>query len=151
MSKEPHLVPPTKGLSYVMKKDVKAKMVTIADSQREDRGMDLIIQKSRAVIKGHIHEAVVTEDPKAGPGKAVNSVAYLGMMEITVAGLIVIGDDVFTNGVKIGEVIGFDETHFPNHMNILIRVKKLSTGFKMGLKLGSCIRFSLKSNIKFTG
>lgn len=144
MSKEPHLVAPTKGLSYVMKKDVKAEMVTIADSQREDRGMDLIIQKSRAVIKGHLHEAVVTLDINASPGKMVNSVAYLGMMEITEAGLIVIGDEVIADGIKIGEVAGFDETHFPNHMNILIRVKELKTGLKMGLQLGSGIIFRLQ-------
>lgn len=144
MSKEPHLVPPTKGLSYVMKKDVEAKMVSIADSQREDRGMDLIIQKSRAVIKGHLHEAAVTLDINASPGKTVNSVAYLGMMEITEAGLIVIGDEVIADGVKIGEVAGFDETHFPNHMNILIRVKELKTGLKMGLQLGSRIIFRLQ-------
>ena len=127
-----------------MKKDVEAKMVTITDSQREDRGMDLTIQKSRAVIKGHLHEAAVTLDINAGPGKTVNSVAYLGMMEITEAGLIVIGDEVIADGVKIGEVAGFDETHFPNHMNILIRVKELKTGLKMGLQLGSRIIFRLQ-------
>jgi len=151
MSKEPYLTPPTRGYSYVLKADVKAKMISVADSQRENRGMELIIQKSRALIKGHLHELVVTIDTKAKPGKIVNSVAYLGMIEIVSSGLVVVSDDVFINNKKIGEVAGFDETHFPNHMNILIRVKKLSTGFKMGLKLGSCIRFSLKSNIKFTG
>jgi len=62
----------------------------------------------------------------------------------------VIGDEVIADGVKIGEVAGFDETHFPNHMNILIRVKELKTGFEMGLKLGTSIIFSLKSNIKFS-
>jgi len=144
MSKEPHLVPPTKGLSYVMKKDVEAEMVSIADSQRENRGMELIIQKSRGVIKNHLHEAVVTLDINAGPGKTVKSVAYLGFIKIINTGLIVIGDEVIADGVKIGEVAGFDLTHFPNHINIIIRVKELITGLKMGLQLGSRIIFRLQ-------
>jgi len=53
----------------------------------------------------------------------------------------VIGDKRITDGVKIGEVAGFNETHFPNHINIIIRVKKLITGLKMGLQLGSRIIF----------
>lgn len=74
------------------------------------------------------------------------------MMEITEAGLIVIGDEVIADGVKIGEVAGFDESHFPNHMNILIRVKELKTGLKrvynleVELYLGFRNRFQLTKN-----
>ena len=30
------------------------------------------------------------------------------------------GEPVFINGKEIGKIAGFDETHFPNHYNIVV-------------------------------
>lgn len=141
MKKEPHLTAPTLGKSYYKKRDIQGEMVSIADSRRENRGMELIIQKSRALSAGQIHELAVTSKQNISPGSILDSVAYLGMMEIKIGGLIVIDDEVIINGELIGKVTGFDETHYPNHINIIIRVNEMKTGHQMGLDVGTNIKF----------
>ncbi len=47
--------------------------------------------------------------------------AAVAFFEITRGGIILAGDDVTVSGVKIGELVGYDMNHMPNHMGILIR------------------------------
>jgi hypothetical protein len=44
---------------------------------------------------------------------------------------------------KIGDVLGFDETHEPNHINIIIAVKKRKTGKDLGLSIGDSLQFKM--------
>ncbi len=46
-----------------------------------------------------------------------------------------IGDPVHIAGVLIGQVLGFDDTHFPNHYNILIATDRLLTSQDIHLDL----------------
>jgi hypothetical protein len=65
----------------------------------------------------------------------------VAFFEVKEGGIIRSGDDVLLSGRKIGEVAGFDETHLPNHYNIVIKAKELITGVSLGLKLSETVAF----------
>jgi len=131
---------------YAQKKIIKGNIVAILDSIIEKRGLKLITPHSRAVKKGEIHELITTEEEEAGPGKIVNNVAYVCFFEVSEGGVIVRGDEVHINKKLIGKVIGFDDTHMPNHQNIILYVPKKKTGveLKINLNEGISIKFIKK-------
>lgn len=100
-------------------------MVVVLDGQYPERGLKLIPQPSRAICRSQVHELIVT-DQEAGPGSTVNPIAYLGFIEFTQGGVMVAGDRVVVNGEEIGVICGFDETHMPNHLNIVLRGDRVS-------------------------
>lgn len=51
------------------------------------------------------------------------------------------GDQIFLNDNCTGRLAGYDETHMPNHMNIVFFSEKGRTGLSMGLSLGDEICF----------
>ena len=51
------------------------------------------------------------------------------------------GDAVLLSRKKIGEIVGFDETHLPNHYNIVFRSNELLTGVSLGLRLMEKVTF----------
>ena len=120
------------------------RVVCILDARSENRGMELSIHPSRAVPRGEIHELVATGDLQARPGKVVDRVAYIGFFEVEEGGIILVNDWVTVEGQEVGQVVGFDFTHAPNHLNILIRTATPMTGPEMGLKLGGRIFFSMQ-------
>jgi len=79
---------------------------------------------SRAVLKNEVHELILTDDQNAAPEKIVNRVSYVGFVEIKRGGVIVTGDKVFVEEKHLGELAGFDITHMPNHMNIVVKSAK---------------------------
>jgi uncharacterized protein YuzE len=87
---------------------------------------------------------VTTDDPQAGPGKVVDRVAYIAFFEVEEGGIILVNDPVTVEGQEIGQVVGFDFTHAPNHLNILIRTVTPMTGPELGLKLGGRVVFSMQ-------
>lgn len=108
-----------------------------------DRGLRLIKERARCIRQGEIHEFIITEEPGAIAGQEVDSIAYLGFAEFSRGGVILCGDIFSVDGQEIGELAGVDETHMPNHMNIVIRGKGLVSGYDRGFMLGS--RFTFKS------
>lgn len=142
MSKEPHGSGILDKYPYVAKTDVMGKLICILDARSEERGMELTIHPSRALCQGEIHELAVTDDPQAGPEHIVDRVAYLAFFTVEKGGIVLVGDKVEAGKQEIGEVVGFDLTHFPNHMNILIRSAERRTGPELGLSLGDSITFS---------
>jgi len=44
----------------------------------------------------------------------------------------------------VGEIIGYDETHEPNHLNVIIGVKQRRTGPQLKISIGSKIKFVRK-------
>jgi hypothetical protein len=70
---------------------------------------------------------VSTAEP-ARPGDSVESVGYLAWVAFERPGVLIVGDTVLVDGRELGEVCGFDETHAPNHYNIVIKTDELLTG-----------------------
>jgi len=89
---------------------------------------------------GEIHELILTDERAATPGSTVDRVAYLGFAEVTAGGLIVARDVLTIGGEIIGQIAGYDETHMPNHLNIVVVGDSFASGFDRGLWLGSPVR-----------
>lgn len=118
------------------KADVAAELVVILSTKREDRGLKLITPHTRAVLRNEIHEFIITDEEEARPTATVNRVASLCFAEIKKGGVIAWGDKVIVEGRLMGEIVGFDETHMPNHMNVIIRANERKSGFELGVALG---------------
>lgn len=123
------------------KSDVVGNINCILHAKAEQRGLELAPFPSRAVLKNEIHELILTVE-EAAPGKRVDRIVYLGFFEITAGGILWAGDEVRVNGKKLGNLAGYDLTHYPNHFNIIIKKSEpLQTGYEMDLHPGAEIRF----------
>ena len=134
---------------YAQKIPVCGSLCVVLRGTLQERGLVLISQPSRCLRAGEVHELILTDEPGAKPGERVNSIGYLGFFTVTQPGVIVAGDTVQLDGLHggtlVGTLAGFDETHMPNHQNIVIRVSRLTTGEELGASLGQGIRFGTTS------
>jgi len=105
---------------YGDRSPVEGKVVAILHVSFKDRGLKLIDTKSRAVLRHEIHEIMITDEKDAAPGGGADRVAAIAFFEIIEGGLIVTGDTVTTVGKKIGDLVGYDMNHMPNHMGIIL-------------------------------
>nr|WP_235910762.1 hypothetical protein [Heliobacterium chlorum] len=121
---------------YAKKKDVVGELVAILEGKLENRGLQLIKPISRALAEDEIHEIIMTDEVEAGPGKKVDRIAYLAFFEVKGGGVIVTGDPVFLKGKLLGHIAGFDETHMPNHINIVIKSEDRLSGVSLGAEIG---------------
>jgi hypothetical protein len=124
------------------KNNVIGKLCVILDARAQNRALELVQYPSRAVLKNEIHELILTSEKTAEPGAVVNNISYLGYFEVLDSGVIWVGDKVLIGDTEIGTLAGYDMTHFPNHMNIVIKTDSdLFTGEEKGLELGQVITF----------
>ncbi|NPV70929.1 MAG: hypothetical protein HPY55_09830 [Firmicutes bacterium] len=126
---------------YAKKEPVMGRIVAVLRLRMDARELELIKQPSRAVVRGEVHELIVTGED-AGPGSKVDNVAYLGFFEVLNSGVILAGDEVKWGTANLGRLAGFDLTHFPNHLNIVLHSDVTKTGEELGLELGSTVQFS---------
>jgi hypothetical protein len=94
------------------------------------------------VPAGEIHELAVTDTSSVAPGERVNRVAYIGFVEVAQGGVILVGDDAAIGDRQLGRVVGFDHTHFPNHMGILIHGSTWQTGRELGVAVEDKVVFA---------
>ena len=47
----------------------------------------------------------------------------------------VMGDEVYWKNNLLGTVAGFDDTHIPNHQNIILYSPKISTGKELNIRI----------------
>lgn len=127
--------------TYAANRPVTGAVVTVLDSTHETRGLKLISTYSRALRKNSIHELIATDEADKRPGDTANRIAYLAFFEVARGGCVIAGETLFVDGKPIGQIIGFDETHEPNHINIIIGVKQRRTGPQLKIKVGSKIKF----------
>ena len=122
---------------YGDRRPVEGETVALLHISFDDRGLKLIETKSRTVKKYEIHELMIT-DEDAAPGGGANRVRAIGFFEITDSGLIVVGDKVFIEDRLLGTLAGYDVTHMPNHINVVVRAESLDEPV---LRVGDRIRF----------
>lgn len=123
------------------KREVGGAIVKVLRHRRDDRGMRLEPYTSRCVRSGEVHELVATDQATAAPGDPIDRVAFLGFAEISAAGVIDRGDEVWIDGTLAGTLLGFDACHFPNHYNILIATDQPRSGSELGLLPDREVRF----------
>ena len=121
------------------------RLVVVLRGNLDRRGLELIPHRSRAVRHGEVHELIATDEATASPGQNVNAVANLGFVEFQSGGVLLVGDSVWICGRPFGHLVGFDLTHMPNHMNIVISVSRAISGEDLGLAPGSDIAFFMTS------
>ena len=126
----------------VRKRAVHGVIVKLLTHTREDRGMRLMDVQTRALLRAEIHELVTTDQDGAAAGDAIDRVGFLGFAEIAAGGIVERGDRVIVDEQPIGTVLGFDDCHFPNHLNVLIAVDRLQTADTLGLTVESEIYFA---------
>lgn len=120
--------------AYKDKREIRAKVVVVLRGTLSERNLDLIPQPSRAVKAGDVHEIILTEEA-VSPGSRVGQVAYVAFLEFENGGVLLSGDSLSIQGVDIGRLAGFDLSHFPNHMNLVVK-GELKSGEELGIALG---------------
>lgn len=105
----------------------------------EARGLQLIPQGSRCIRRYDVHELIVTEE-KTGPSGRADRVAYLGFVEFATGGVMLTGDEVRVGGTLVGTIAGYDETHMPNHLNIVLTGSPATSGVERGIALGERVQ-----------
>ena len=120
---------------YGVRRIIQSSVVAILQLELKERGLKLIQPWSRALKKNEIHELIVTDEKGAKPGKLVNNVGYIAFIEINKGGVMVVGDKMYWDNSLLGIVAGFDDTHMPNHQNIILYSPKISTGKKLSIRV----------------
>ena len=126
---------------YAANRAVSAEVVTVLRGTTDNRGLKLEAYRSRAVVGGHVHELMVTDQPNAEPNSIVDSVGLIAFVSIVSSGVLLVGSEVMLGERRLGEVVGFDDTHMPNHQNICVRVDEMTDGVQFGVDLESEVRF----------
>ena len=140
---EPYEAGIARGRSRSIKTDVSGRIVVVLDTRRENRHLELIHPFSRCVRAGDVHELVLTDDTHAQPGSVVNRVAGVGFLVFDEAGVLMVGDAMrLTNGQVVGTVVGFDNSHYPNHFNIVLYNPEWLSGRDLGLTLDAPVLFA---------
>ena len=146
MPKDPYKDNLFKDSPYASKTPVIGSLVCILDAELPERGLELSPFPSRAILKHEIHELILTDETQATSGSSVNHIAYLGFFEVLQGGILLKGDELKISGKTIGYLAGFDFTHLPNHMNLVIQTDQpLQTGFARGLSCGDPVTFTFIS------
>ena len=122
---------------YGERRQVEGDVVALLHVSFEDRGLRLIETKSRAVRLHEIHELMITDEDVA-PGGGADRVRAVAFFEVTEPGLIVAGDRVTLGDKQLGTLAGYDETHMPNHMNIVVKTQSLD---EPRIRVGDRVKF----------
>lgn len=122
---------------YGERRQVEGEVVALLHVSFQDRGLRLIETKSRAVRLNEIHELMIT-DEDAAPGGGADRVRAIAFFEVSKSGLIVVGDKVSVSAKPLGVLAGYDETHMPNHMNIVVKTPSLD---EPEIRVGDKVRF----------
>ncbi|TEU11894.1 hypothetical protein E3J20_02060 [Candidatus Bathyarchaeota archaeon] len=119
---DPKLITPS---VYGDRRPVKGEVVALLHITFQERGLKLIQSRSRALCKDEIHELMITDEEEAAPGGGADRVSAIAFFEVRNGGLVVVGDRVTLNDGFLGVVAGYDMTHMPNHMNVLLKAESL--------------------------
>ncbi|HHY11686.1 MAG TPA: hypothetical protein GX529_03555 [Firmicutes bacterium] len=128
---------------YVQRTDLSARVVAVLRGHLDNRNLELIPQPSRAIKQGEVHELIVT-DENAAPGRKVQRIAYIAFVEFLNGGVMLHRDDVLTEKGYLGTLAGYDLSHFPNHMNMVVQ-GNLESGEDRGLAVGIPVIFRAHS------
>jgi hypothetical protein len=121
---------------YVARRPVEGELVAVLDLALENRGLKPIIPRSRALTTRSIHEVAITDQERTDEKGLIDRVSYVGFVEISRGGVVVVDDLVKISNLDIGVLLGFDETHFPNHMTLIVRAGERKTGKQLGVGVG---------------
>ncbi|MEZ4520947.1 MAG: hypothetical protein R3A46_04775 [Thermomicrobiales bacterium] len=126
---------------YAANRPVQGKLVTLLRGVVDNRGLQLESYRSRAVLAGHVHELMTTDEVQAEPGATVDRVGLIGFFAVEISGVLLVGSRISVGGRELGTIAGFDDTHMPNHQNICVKVDEIQDGSSLGYELEALVRF----------
>ena len=126
------------------KRELTGSVAVVLDGYLENRALALIQPISRAFPKHTIIELIATDEPTAAPGGSVQAIAYLGFVELLSSGVVGVGEEVVWKKKVIGTIAGYDDTHMPNHQNVIVAVKKRISGKDLKWKVNEKVEFRRK-------
>lgn len=106
------------------------------DHTRRDRAIEPSKWQTRCIRAGEVHEFI---NVGPAPGYPVDHVEYYGFAAFENSGVLAVGDELIGDGRTFGTISGFDETHMPNHYNILVEGPELRNGHSLELTAGMTI------------
>jgi hypothetical protein len=121
---------------FAGKSAMRGRVSVVLRGTLENRSLLLITPISRAFPAGSIIELIGTDETTAAPGGPVEKIAYIAFVELIDGGVLLAGDPVHINGTLVGTIVGFDDTHVPNHQNTVLRVEKRIPGDELGIRPG---------------
>ena len=136
---DPRLITPS---VYGDRRPVLGEIVALLDITFQDRGLKLIQARSRALLRDEIHELMITDEEGAAPSGSADRVSAIAFFEVKRGGLAVVGDEVTIGGRALGTLAGFDMTHMPNHMNVLVKSASLEAP---PIRVGDDVRLRRKT------
>ncbi len=136
---DPRLITPS---VYGDRRPVLGEVVALLHITFQDRGLKLIQARSRALLKNEIHELMITDEEGAAPGGSADRVSAIVFFEVKRGSLAVVGDEVLIGGRALGALAGFDMTHMPNHMNLLLKSASLEAP---SIRVGDEVRLRRKT------
>lgn len=130
-------------LSGLDRREAHARIVLVYRHKRHGRGMQLAPYWTRCVRPGDVDELVVTVrgDGSSDDPSLVEDVGYIGFVEFDRGSVVVVGDSVLLGDRPLGTLIGFDETHAPNHLNLVVEARELLSGAELQVAVEDTVRF----------
>lgn len=117
--------------SFVKRRPIEGTVVTVLDFRLPDRTFTLLPTLTRALRTHDIHELIITSETDAKPGQSATGAIYVCFFEVDQGSVAITNMTVEIDGQEIGEIVGFDDTHAPNHLNILCRSSTEATGMEL--------------------
>nr|VFK09558.1 MAG: hypothetical protein BECKLPF1236A_GA0070988_100256 [Candidatus Kentron sp. LPFa]VFK25592.1 MAG: hypothetical protein BECKLPF1236C_GA0070990_100237 [Candidatus Kentron sp. LPFa] len=124
---------------------IDARFVAVMAHETPGRGMIPSPYHTRCIQAGEIHELAYVKGNTDGTVN-LNDVWYLGFVEFLQGGVLAKGTRLGFQGRTMGTLVAFDETHAPNHLNILISTLEPKTGRKLDINIGALCTFFYPSN-----
>lgn len=121
------------------KRDVRTNVVRLLFHETLHRGMRLAPAGSACVRAGDIHELVVTRDDVDDAEALIDHIAYVGFLEFTDPAMLTRGDTFWYGEELLGWFAGYDESHLPNHLNLILHGPRLVTAEDLDLRPGDTI------------
>jgi hypothetical protein len=138
---DPYVAGITVSIPKILRSPLSARVAGVIDTEHFNRGLKLIPQRTRCIKRFDVHELLLTDETGVSALSVVDRSFGLGFVEFLLGGIIVEGDIVTVRGQVVGNVAGFDETHLPNHQNILLRASSAVTGIGLGIQPGDQVLF----------
>jgi hypothetical protein len=128
---------------YACKEVVRGTVCAVLMQRLDNRGLELVVPPSRAVRAGDVHELLLSDEQFLHRGQRIDRITGLVFFVVTQPGVILRGDRLTIDAAPIGSVLGFDESHAPNHLNIVLSAEQRRYGRGTGLTLGGKLEFCL--------
>lgn len=123
-------------MMFTSREPFRLRWAAVMDHTRRDRAIEPSTWQTRCIRAGEVHEFI---NVGPSPRYPVDHVEYYGFATFETSGVLAVGDALVGEGYTLGTISGFDETHMPNHYNILIEGTGLRNGHVLGLRAGMAV------------